>query len=411
MRILHTSDWHLGRTLYGKKRTREFESFLDWLLETLRLQKIDVLLVAGDIFDTTTPSNRIQQLYYRFLCRVAETGCRHVVVVGGNHDSPSFLDAPGELLRFLDIHVVGAATENIEDELLTLSDTRGNPELLVCAVPCLRDRDLRTFDVGESVEDKDRKTLEGIRTHYERLGQMAVEKCEELGRRIPIVATGHLFAAGGSTVEGDGVRDLYIGTLVHVDPNTFPLCIDYLALGHLHSPQKVGGSETMRYSGSPFPMNPGEGEQNKSVTLVTFDANLKEISVALLPVPVFQELKRVAGDMETIRHRIDELRLGGSSAWLEIVYEGQEIIPNLRERLDILVAESELEILRVKNARSLKNARDIPDAEVTSDDPDVLDVFTRCLETRSVPDGQRGELLHTYREVLASLDLEDLRSE
>lgn len=411
MRILHTSDWHLGRTLYGKKRTREFESFLDWLLDTLRLQKIDTLLVAGDIFDTTTPSNRIQQLYYRFLCRVANTGCRHVVIVGGNHDSPSFLDAPGELLRFLDIHVVGAATEDIADELLVLSDSRGNPELLVCAVPCLRDRDIRCFEAGESVEDKDRKTLEGIRAHYETLGEMAEEKRKTLGSRIPIVATGHLFAAGGSTAEGDGVRDLYIGTLGHVDPSTFPTCIDYLALGHLHSPQKVDDSERMRYCGSPFPMNPAEGEQNKSVTLVTFAADTKEVSVEFLPVPVFQKLKRIAGDLETIRNHIGELRLGGSSAWLEIVYEGQDLFPDLRQRLDVLVAESGMEILRVRINRSPKNACEIPAAEIVSDDLDVLDVFTQCLEARSIPDGQREELFLTYREVLASFDSEDLRSE
>ena len=96
MKILHTSDWHLGRSLYGKKRYDEFSEFLDWLGKTIEEECIDLLLVAGDIFDTSTPSNRAQKLYYRFLCRVAGSCCRHIVVIAGNHDSPSFLNAPKE---------------------------------------------------------------------------------------------------------------------------------------------------------------------------------------------------------------------------------------------------------------------------------------------------------------------------
>jgi len=123
MKILHTSDWHLGRSLYGKKRYDEFSAFLDWLAETIEEQGIDALLIAGDVFDTSTPSNRAQALYYRFLCRVATSCCRHVVVIAGNHDSPSFLNAPRELLRALDVHVVGATTENLEDEVIVLGGT------------------------------------------------------------------------------------------------------------------------------------------------------------------------------------------------------------------------------------------------------------------------------------------------
>jgi len=135
LRLLHTSDWHLGRLLYGRKRYVEFAAFLDWLLDTLRAEGIDVLLVAGDIFDTTTPSNTAQKLYYRFLQRVADTGCRHVIVIGGNHDSPTFLDAPAELLKMLDVHVVGAATADPAAEVIALRDPEGNVELLACAVP------------------------------------------------------------------------------------------------------------------------------------------------------------------------------------------------------------------------------------------------------------------------------------
>ncbi|NQS72549.1 MAG: exonuclease subunit SbcD, partial [Desulfobulbaceae bacterium] len=142
MKILHTSDWHIGRALYGRKRYEEFKAFLDWLAETIQQNAINTLLVAGDVFDTSTPSNRAQELYYRFLCRVAASTCRHVVIVAGNHDSPSFLNAPKELLKALDVHVVGSAA-NPEDEVLVLRNEQKAPELIVCAVPYLRDRDIR----------------------------------------------------------------------------------------------------------------------------------------------------------------------------------------------------------------------------------------------------------------------------
>ena len=127
MKILHTSDWHLGRTLYGRRRYEEFAAFLEWLAQVIEGQGIEALLVAGDVFDTSTPGNRAQELYYRFLCRVAASCCRHVVVIAGNHDSPTFLAAPKELLRALDIHVVGMMSEHPEDEVLVLRDRDGRP--------------------------------------------------------------------------------------------------------------------------------------------------------------------------------------------------------------------------------------------------------------------------------------------
>jgi len=153
MKILHTSDWHLGRSLYGRKRYDEFASFLDWLGGTIEKENVDALLVAGDVFDTATPGNRAQELYYQFLCRVAASRCRHVVVIGGNHDSPSFLNAPKELLRALNVYVVGSMSESLEDEVIVLH--HGNrPEAIICAVPYLRDSDIRIFQPGETIDDK-----------------------------------------------------------------------------------------------------------------------------------------------------------------------------------------------------------------------------------------------------------------
>ena len=451
MKILHTSDWHLGRTLYGRKRYEEFEAFLAWLAETIREREIDALLVAGDVFDTSTPSHRAQELYYRFLCRVVASHCRHVVVIAGNHDSPSFLNAPKELLKALNVHVVGNASDCLEDEVLVLRNAQDAPELIVCAVPYLRDRDIRTVEAGESVEDKERKLTDGIRAHYAAVTTLAEQKRAELGGDIPVVGMGHLFTAGGQTVDGDGVRELYVGSLAHVTAQSFPASFDYLALGHLHIPQMVSGTATMRYSGSPLPMGFGEAKQQKSVVLVDFypqrnadkadardpcktsrgmgvppmkhgqDAratparkgdckgldNRPKAHISLIDVPVFQKLERVKGTWDDIKRRILELSATDASSWLEVVYEGEEVVGDLRERLETAIADTQMEVLRVKNNRIIDRVLGQLHAEETLDDLTVNDVFERCLAAHNVPDEQRPELLRTYQEAVASLDEDD----
>jgi len=409
LKLLHTSDWHIGRTLYSRKRYEEFGAFLTWLADTIQQNEIDALLVAGDIFDTSAPSNRAQELYYRFLCRVAASCCRHVVVVAGNHDSPSFLNAPKELLKALDVHVVGSSTESPEDEVLVLRNEQDAPELIVCAVPYLRDRDIRVAEAGESVEDKERKLIDGIRTHYTAVAALAEQKREELGADIPIVGTGHLFTAGGQTVDGDGVRELYVGSLAHVTAGIFPACFNYLALGHLHVPQKVNGSKTIRYSGSPLPMGFGEAKQQKSVCLVEFHSTAA--SVQLIDVPVFQRLERVKGDWDGISNRILELTATDSPGWLEVIYDGIEVIGDLRERLEAAISGTQMEILLIKNNRIIDRVLGQIHEEETLDDLNVDDVFERCLAVHDVPEEQRPELLRAYQETVSSLYEDDVQAE
>ncbi len=413
MKILHTSDWHIGRSLYGRKRYEEFSKFLDWLADAIDQQQVDVLLVAGDVFDTTTPSNRAQALYYRFLCRVASSSCRHVIVIAGNHDSPSFLNAPRELLRALDVHVIGSPGDNLDDEVLLLSSDEGVTELIVCAVPYLRDRDIRVAEAGESIADKEQKLIDGIRGHYADVVELAEQKRAELGSEIPVIALGHLFTAGGQTVDGDGVRELYVGSLAHVAAGIFPASLDYLALGHLHVPQKVNGSEVMRYSGSPLAMGFGEATQEKSVCLVDFNGEGGGIraEVQLVSVPVFQKLERIKGSRDEILLRISELSAIDSQAWIEVVYEGGDVVGDLRECLDAAVSESAMEILRVKNTRIIDRVLAQGHDLETLDELDVNDVFERCLSMHGVPEAQRPELLRAYQETITSLDEEDTRVE
>jgi exonuclease SbcD len=400
MKILHTSDWHIGRALYGRRRYDEFEQFLDWLTGCIKAEGVEALLVAGDVFDNGTPGNRALELYYRFLCRAAAAGCRHLVVTAGNHDSPSLLNAPRELLRFLNVHVVGCTAEAVEDELLLLDAADGRPALLVCAVPYLRDRDIRRAEAGETFEDKGRKLAEGIRDHYLAVGAAAVARRAGLGGAVPVVGMGHLFTSGGVTVEGDGVRELYVGSLGQVRADIFPECFDYLALGHLHTAQRVGGLETRRYSGAPLPMSFGEAGQRKIVIVVDSDDSM---AVRELDVPCFQELATVRGDWQQISERIATLKKEAVPVWLEVIYEGYEVLPDLQEKLREMIEGSPLEILRTKNLRLAERTLSRMTTEETLDDLTVDDVFARCLAAHEVPEEQQPELVQAFREAVAAL--------
>lgn len=385
--------------LHGRKRYEEHSRFLEWLLGEISEQKIDVLLVAGDIFDTRMPSNRAQELYYQFLGKVAQTACRHIIITSGNHDSPSFLDAPKALLRSMRVHVVGQSGE-IKEQLIELTGRDGEVHAYVAAVPYLRDRDIRKAEAGESIDDKERKIVEGIRSHYDGLAELAEAKLKQAGSRLPVIAMGHLFASGGQV--GDGVRDLYIGNLGSIGADTFSAVFDYVALGHLHVAQKIGGTEHVRYSGSPIPMGFGETGQQKKVLI--FDTEAGEpvrMNIRSLVVPCFQQLLRLKGDLDELLGEISALKIAGSSAWLEINYTGTQSQSDLRNQLFEAINGSEIEILRVidqTRARVLKSE--------SEEDPESLDslkeedVFERCLVAYAVPDEECEGLRESFREIM-----------
>lgn len=412
MKILHTSDWHLGRSLYGKKRYDEFSAFLDWLVQTIEEKQIDALLVSGDVFDTSTPSNRAQQLYYRFLCRVSASCCRHVVVIAGNHDSPSFLNAPKELLRALNVYVVGDMTETLEDEVIVLHDGE-QPEAIVCAVPYLRDKHIRTVQPGETIDDKNAKLIEGLKNHYANVCALAEQKRSALEQAdhadIPIIAMGHLFTTGGKTVDNDGVRELYVGSLTHVGEDAFPSAIDYLALGHLHVPQTVNKAKHIRYSGSPIPMGYGEATQDKQVIIVEF--NNTAMNIQEIQVPCFQPLARIKGSLDDIHVKVEQLKQEKSRAWLEIEYTGRNIIANLQEILDEFLAGSAMEIRCIKNKQVIDRVIGAAAKKETLDDLDTSDVFAHCLDAFDVPDEDRKSLIDSYNEIIQSLHEEDINAE
>jgi exonuclease SbcD len=402
VKILHTSDWHLGRTLYERKRYDEYDSFLSWLTNFIQKEKIDILLVAGDIFDSSAPGNRAQEQYYGFLAGLRGTCCRHVIIIGGNHDSPSFLEAPKDILGALRIKVIGAISSETADEIYVAKNSEGRTEAIICAVPFLRDRDIRTVEPGESPEDKTRKLKEGIVNHYMKI-RVEAEKLRGNDKSIPLIGMGHLFTSQGKTVEGDGIRELYIGTIVHIDGQDISEGFDYMALGHLHISQAAEGAEKVRYSGSPIPMSFAEAGQIKKVLVVEFSGSSAVITSH--EIPCFQELEKISGSIEEITGKINTLKERGSASWIEIEVTSTSDPAEIRSRLDELIEDSPMEILRIKNRSIIAGALMPLTENETLETLDHRDVFKRCLEANEIPADQHEELLKTYDEAILSMQM------
>lgn len=400
--LLHTSDWHLGHMLYKKRRDGEFAAFLAWLESAIREYDVDALLIAGDIFDTPMPGTGAQKMYYDFLGRAARAGARHVVITAGNHDSPTFLTAPAGLLRSFNIHVVGAAPENPEDEIRVLRNAEGQAELIVCAVPYLRERDLRASAPGESSEEKDARLLLGLRQHYSKIAEAAAKLRAEAGENVPVIGMGHLFAAGSETSDGDGTRELYVGNLGRVPVDIFGETFDYVALGHIHKPQCVGGQATRRYSGSPLHMGFGEKDTQKSVVIAQFSGSRPELQ--LLSMPRLRHLERVCGNRASILAKMNELKWRkpevGNEIWVEVRHDGSEAPLDLNERVQELAEGTALEVLCVKQGAA-GGRQDAWEDERGLEELGAEDIFTRLMAAQNVPEDKRGECLSAFRELLA----------
>lgn len=410
MKLLHTSDWHLGSTLCQKKRYDEFDLFFNWILDRVEEEQIDVVLISGDIFDTSNPSSKAIEYYFNFLGRMAKSRCRYVIVTAGNHDSPSLLDAPKELLKSLNIHAVGSVPEKIEDEVLVLKDPKDNPFLIVGAVPFLRDKDVRSSKAGESSDEKSRNLMNGIQEHYRNICAIAERRRAEAGKEIPVVVMGHLFAAGGRPAEGDGVRELYIGNLAKVNTGIFPSGIDYLALGHLHTPQIVNNCETIRYSGAPLPMGFAEAQKEKSIVVVEFGPE-DRILTKEIPIPRFRNLVSIKGNFETVISELRDLKKKGIPAWVEIILNDDRIIPEIQEITNSIVRSSDIEILKNTNLRVTGQILSQMQMDESLDDLDETEVFTRCLDAHNVAQEQRLELMELFKEIFLVVHQKDQKRE
>lgn len=398
MRIIHTSDWHLGQNFYSKSRAAEHESFLDWLLESAESQKVDAIIVAGDIFDTGAPPSYARELYNRFVVKLQSTGCQ-LVVLGGNHDSVATLNESKEILAYLKTTVV----PNAGTQPFILYRRDGEPGAVFCPVPFLRPRDITVSQAGLSGAQKQQQLLSAITDYYQ---QQFTDACALRGDKpLPIIASGHLTTVGAS--KSDAVRDIYIGTLDAFPAQNFPAA-DYIALGHIHRAQKIGGQEHIRYCGSPIALSFDETGKNKSVNLVSFSEG-KLAEVTALEVPVTQPLASITGDFASICQQLEQWRgvTCDKPVWLDIEIVSADYLADMQRKIQQATDGLPVEVLLVRRSREQRERLLAAELRETLSELSAQEVFARRLAHETL-DEEQSQRLHTlFSETLQALDEEN----
>ncbi|MFT6338297.1 MAG: exonuclease SbcD [Saprospiraceae bacterium] len=399
MKILHTADWHIGKVLHKQSLQDEMDLFLDWLLKLLESECIDLLLVSGDIFDVANPAVKDRKVYYNFLSKLIGSKTQ-VIITGGNHDSIALLDAPQEILEHINISVVGGARENLEDEIIEVKGSDGSLELVVAAVPFLRDKDLRSS--VESAEGKDRSAVlkEGIANHYSKVGALCSEKYKDK----PAIAMGHLYAKGVST--SDSERDIHIGNAAAVESDIFPPAFGYVALGHIHRPQMIGGSDMIRYSGSPIALSFSEKTDTKCVLILELKDN-KFSAPRVVDIPKKRALTKFAGPFDEVRSKLENYNPEYDLvSFVEIeVIEGDfssTALANVEDLVTEYASHDRFHILksRTQFKNGANDTSDLFDQGVNIEDLRPSEVFEKRLLTEQIDDDKRSFLETAFQEIL-----------
>ena len=280
MKVLHTSDWHLGQQFYEHHRADEHQQFFSWLIDTLVSEKINLLLVAGDIYHTATPPASSENQLYQFIKNVKKRcPTLQIVIIAGNHDSANRIMTAKPLLAQFDTHVVGRFdVNNPDDVVIRLNSDSVNAHIV--AMPFLRASDVTTLSNTENGHDY----AQGIAKAYQLSSDCALK---DKPASTPLIIMGHLHAKGGD-ISSDSERNLIIGGEESVTAQIFSSQANYVALGHLHKAQQVAKSDTIRYSGTPMPMSFSERNYKHQVCVVEFTAttnNHIEVTVNPLYIP------------------------------------------------------------------------------------------------------------------------------
>lgn len=400
MNIIHTADWHLGQTFFGYERYREHEVFLNWICDVIKEREIDLLLIAGDIFDSPNPSAEAQRMFYSFLTKITnENRGLQIILTAGNHDSAARLEAPNSLLGVFNTTVSGVVhykNGEIDYERMIVPLKKGGCCL---AVPYLRLSDLPEAE----------NYSEGVALLYNELYRRA----KEMGYS-PVVAMGHLQASGTEVSVGDSSEYAIIGGMEGIDAQFANEGIIYTALGHLHREQQVHKRANVRYSGAPLPMSFAEKRNSQSVTQIIIDDGGCDISLIPFDVPV--KLKSVpskAAPIEDVIRALAELPDGNineNSPFLEVNVLVKTVDPTLRQQIeDALVGKSVRLARIVATSTAIENGEQ--SAPMTYDDfkcKNPIEIMQEIYRKRCDGEEMTEELLEKLNEVIKEIQNEDI---
>jgi exonuclease SbcD len=389
MRLLHTSDWHLGQSLHNFERHYEHQRFLDWLLDTITTEQADALLIAGDIFDNANPSSASQKQLYRFLQQAKERAPHlNLIVIAGNHDSPGRLEAPGPLLEVHGTRVIGAVQRNAEGEIdieslvLPLTGRGGAVEAWCLAVPFLRPGDVPRIETEEGADPY----LAGIALLYKQALELALSKRQD-GQAI--LAMGHCHMVDGQ-MSNDSERRIVIGGTEMLPAGIFDPAIVYAALGHLHLAQSVGKQQHIRYCGSPIPLSFAEvGYQHQILRIDIDGAAVREITPLMVPRAV--DLLRIPAKPAPLAQVLEELALldvpdspPDQQPFLEVRVLLDAPEPGLRSRIETALDGKPVRLAKIETS-SAARASSIDTDVMTLDQLEKLkpdDIFKQLYQQR-----------------------------
>lgn len=423
MRILHTSDWHLGQHFIGKSRAAEHQAFFHWLKQQIVALDIDVVLVAGDIFDTATPPSYARELYHQLIVDLQPTGVQ-LVMLGGNHDSVAVLQESASLLKCLHTTVVPGYQTEPAAHLVPLHCKNGQVGAVLAAVPFLRPRDLSQREdgksqPGQSAAEKSAQLQSQISAVYQELYQDAATLASALVAKmaddpssiapLPLIATGHLTTVGASTSES--VREIYIGTLEALPASCLPP-FAYIALGHIHQAQKVAGSEFIRYSGSPIALSFDEASQKKQLILVDFSQEpasevRSEPVVSSIDIPCFQPLLSLKSDLAGLQDQLQPALatlVAGQQLWLELVVSGETaLLSDLQLQLQQQLAALPVELLKLRRERVTPTGGDAGTFEPSLLELTPLDVLHNRFAQENLSDELKSRLTQLHQQALTTV--------
>lgn len=393
MKLLHTADWHLGQTFFEYDRKFEHLQFLAWLNTQVKLQEPDVLLVAGDVFDSPNPSADTQKTFYTFLKEITKENPKlQIIIIAGNHDSAARLEAPNPLFEEMNISVRGLVKRNpdatIDYDHLIVPLTQGGYCL---TVPYLRQGD---YPQAENYS-------QGVQKMYETLYAKVKDA------QGPIIAMGHLQATGAEISENDRSERTIIGGLESISPNAFSQNIAYIALGHLHREQRVSKRENLRYSGSPLPMSFAEKNNKQGITLVEITENNTHIERLIFDTPVkLMTLPEQALPLHEVLSAIAQLPQGEItqySPYLEIKVLITEPEPSLRHQIEDALRDKSVRLARIVSVRpktettfentTCQDLQSIQPMEIADD------IFKRRYGGQNMPDTMKNLLQSVIQEI------------
>ena len=399
MRIFISADWHLGKRLHQEDLSEDMELFFAFLLEKIREEETDYLLIAGDIFDQHNPAHEATRQYYRFLSKLNATGCK-AIIIAGNHDSPSFLDTPSSLLSNFGVTVVAQfpGLDKINQIFIPVEDKRGKNKAIVAAIPFLQDRFIRQVGEGESSKTIDEKIQEGMRNIFRHTG-------EALRRDHPgltHIGMAHLHAQGMQVSEAE--RDIQIGNVLGITADALNQ-FDYLGLGHIHTGQAMLEGR-IHYASSPISL--GFSENNYAHKIIRLELEDGQITQSFIPIPKTRSLYQVKGSLVEVEQKLNSLRCKYQlPVLLDIAIEEttykpavMEAIAAWRETLPArnirLIQQRVTYLDRINNSRtSALQAERVHDLQ-----PEV--VFSSLIKERE-DDAEKTAIMELFQSILSDL--------